>query len=102
MLKDIVTWAAIFGLGVSGAFGAQKIFATKTELSELRVESRCEDSEYRIDKVTSGMWEIEDRYGGVTNPSKMSPPDARRYRDFLKRLEKWRDWQKKLGCTPKG
>lgn len=93
MKKEFWIIFLAIALGVSGTFGALKVFATKAELRRLAMESKCADIEYQIDKVLSRIWDIEDRYGGSGNINTMTPQDKRRYQDLLKQLEKWRNWQ---------
>ncbi len=93
MRNNIITFATLFILGISGTFGALEIFATKGELHELAMKSQCADIEYQIDKVIRRMWEIEDRYDGDIRAERMNPLDRRRYQDLILQLEKFRNWQ---------
>lgn len=88
-------------LGVSLSLGAFKIFATNARVDQIAATDKCGQIEYQIDKVNAQIWQIEDRYRNPQGDIRhMSPYDAKRYRELLQQVDRWRDWQKKLGCQP--
>jgi hypothetical protein len=62
---------------------------------------RCGQAQFEIYKINTEIWNIESRYRRPDGTvARMSPHDARRMRELLKFLQKWEDYQKKLGCVP--
>jgi hypothetical protein len=101
MRKEVWILVLAIALGVSLTLGSLSLFATKSELEMVQVCDKCGQVEYQRDKVVGEMWRIEDRYRdsrGVTG--RMSPNDARRYRELQKQMQLWEEWQRKLGCQP--
>jgi hypothetical protein len=102
MRKELWILICAVGVGVTLTLGSLQLFATKGELSEVAVSSKCGQVEYQIDKVNRSIWEVEDRYinpdGSRRTP--MAPYDAKRMRELLQQLKGWQDKQKGLGCIP--
>ena len=96
-------WVLILAvaLGVSVTLGALQLFATKGEVEQVVVMSKCGQVSYNIDKTQGQIWQIEDRY---RNPDgsvrRMAPHDSKRMRDLLKQLDNWQKWWHRLGCVP--
>jgi hypothetical protein len=95
-LTIVTAVIVIFG----SAWGARAYldgYCTDAELQAVSDESKCGDIVYRIDKILSDIWEIENRY---EDGKKMTPTDKRRYKKLKKRLNRWEGYEKDLKCEP--
>jgi hypothetical protein len=75
----------------------QELGAVRAEIKKVSDESKCGDIVYRIDKILSDIWEIENRY---EDGRSMAPTDKKRYKKLKKRLKRWEGYEKELKCEP--